>query len=137
MPLFCVAPVCTYLIDYWCLGLKDTIGERKLNDIQYKQFREMAYQGFPEGYQEIDLEQAQAIVYGAIEYAGELGLKPHRDFQQTKSHLGAWSGQPKLTFGREGKPCYMEGPYDNTTQILQTLRKNVGEENFHYLVGIG
>ncbi len=59
--------VCTYLIDYWCLGLKDTIGERKLNDIQYKQFREMADQGFPEGYQEIDLEQAQAIVYGAIE----------------------------------------------------------------------
>ncbi len=129
--------VCTYLIDYWCLGLKDTIGEEKLNDIKYKQFVEMAYQGFPEGYQEISLEQAQAIVYGAIEYAGELGLKPHRDFQQTKSHLGEWSGQPKLTFGREGKPCYMEGPYDNTTQILQTLREKVGEENFNYMVGMG
>ena len=62
-------------------------------------------------------------------------MKPHRDFQPTKSHLGAWSGQPKLTFGREGKPCYLEGPYDKTTQILPTLRKNVGEENFHDLVG--
>ncbi len=128
--------VCTYLIDYWCLGLKDTIGEEKLNDVKYKQFVEMAYQGFSEGYQEISLEQAQAIVYGAIEYAGSLGLKPHRDFQQTKSHLGAWSGEPKLTFGREGKPYYMAGPYDNTTQILQTLRKNVGEGKFHYLVGL-
>ncbi len=129
--------VCTYLIDYWCLGLKDTLGEKKLNDIKYKQFVEMAYRGFPEGYQEISLEQAQAIVYGAIEYVGELGLKPHQDFQQTKSHLGEWSGQPKLTFGREGKPCYLEGPYDNRTQILQTLREKVGEENFHYLVGLG
>ena len=125
------------MIDYWCLGLKDTIGERKLNDIQYKQFREMADQGFPEGYQEIDLEQAQAIVYGAIEYAEELGLKPHKDWQQTRSHLGGWSGEPKLTFGKEGSPYYISGPYDNTAQILQTLRKNVGEGNFHYMVGIG
>ena len=128
--------VCTYLIDYWCLGLKDTIVEKKLNDIKYKQFVEMVYENFPEGYQEISLEQAQAMVYGAVEYAGELGLKPHKDFQRTKSHLGEWSGEPKLTFGREGKPYYMAGPYDNTAQILQTLRKNVGEGNFHYLVGL-
>jgi len=128
--------VCSYLIDYWCLGLKDTRGEQKLNDIKYKQFVEMAYRGFPDGYQEITLEQAQAIVYGAIDYAAELGLKPHKDFQQTSSHLGSWNGQPKLTFGKEGKPYFISGPYDNTTQILQTLRKNVGEGNFHYMVGI-
>ena len=66
--------VCTYLIDYWCLGLKDTMGEKKLNDIKYKQFVEMPYRGFPDGYQEITLEQAQAIVYGAINYAAGLGF---------------------------------------------------------------
>ncbi len=128
--------ICSYLIDYWCLGLKDTIGERKMNDIKYRQFLDMAYQGFPDGYQEITLEQAQAIVFGAINYAAELGLKPHKDFQKTKKHLGTWNGQPKLTFGHEGKPYFIAGPYDNTTQIMQTLRKNVGEENFHYLIGL-
>ena len=128
--------ICSYLIDYWCLGLKDTIGERKMNDIKYRQFLDMAYQGFPDGYQQITLEQAQAIVFGAINYAAELGLKPHKDFQKTKQHLGTWNGQPKLTFGHEGKPYFIAGPYDNTTQIMQTLRKNVGEENFHYLIGL-
>ena len=128
--------ICSYLIDYWCLGLKDTIGERKMNDIKYRQFLDMAYQGFPDGYQEITLEQAQAIVFGAINYAAELGLKPHKDFQKTKKHLGTWNSKPKLTFGHEGKPYFIAGPYDNTTQIMQTLRKNVGEENFHYMIGL-
>ncbi|ELS02905.1 hypothetical protein Xen7305DRAFT_00026230 [Xenococcus sp. PCC 7305] len=128
--------ICSYLIDYWCLGLKDTIGERKMDDVQYRQFIEMAFQGFPEGYQEITLEQAQAIVYGAIDYAAGLGLKPHKDFQKTEKHLGTWNNQLKLTFGREGKPYFMSGPYDNTNQIMQTLTKNVGEGNFHYTIGL-
>ncbi len=46
----------------------------------------------------ITLEQAQAIVFGAIDYAADLGFKPHKDFQKTKKHLGTWNGQPKLTF---------------------------------------
>ncbi len=129
--------VSSYLVDYWCLGLKDTMGEKKLNDIKYQQFLNMVYRGFPDSYQEITLEQAQAIVYGAIDYANDLGLKPHKDFQKTKNHLGSWSGQPKLTFGRQGKPYFIEGPYDNGTQIMQTLRQNVGEGNFDYLVGLG
>ncbi len=129
--------VCTYMVDYWCLGLKDTMVEKKLNDIKYQQFLNTAYRGFPDGYQEITLEQAQAIVYGALDYAAELGFKPHKDFQKTKNHLGSWNGQPKLTFGRQGKPYFIEGPYDNGTQIMQTLRKNVGEGNFDYLIGLG
>ena len=129
--------VCTYMVDYWCLGLKDTMGEKKLNDTKYQQFLNMAYRGFPDGYCEIALEQAQAIVYGAIDYAAELGFKPHKDFQKTKNHLGSWNGQPKLTFGRQGKPYFIEGPYDNAAQIMHTLRKNVGEGNFDYLIGLG
>jgi hypothetical protein len=95
----------------------------------------MAYQGFPDGYQEITLQQAQAIVYGAVNYATELGFKPHKDFQKTENHLGTWNGQPKLTFGRQGKPYFISGPYDNSERIMQTLRQNVGEGNFDYLVG--
>ena len=129
--------VCTYMVDYWCLGLKDTIGEKKLNDIKYQQFLNMVYRGFSDGYQEITLQQAQAIVFGAIDYANKLGFKPHIDFQKTKNHLGTWNGEPQLTFGRDGKPCFIEGPYDNSDEIVRTLKMNVGEENFNYLVGLG
>ena len=128
--------LCTYLVDYWCLGLKDTMGEKKLNDIKYQQFLKMSYDRFPDGYEQISLDQAQAIVYGAIDYANKLGFEPHKDFQQTKNHLGTWCGEPKLTFGREGKPYFIQGPYDNGSEIIHTLRRTVGEGNFDYLAGL-
>lgn len=31
---------------------------------------------------------------------------------------------------------YMEGPHDDAWRIVRTLRQNVGDGNFHYLVGL-
>lgn len=129
--------VCTYLLDLWCLGVKDTLGPRKLDEMDYKKLINAAYRGFPEGTREITLEQAQALVFSAVDYAAQLGLSPHPDFEKLRSHLGEWSGEPKIQCGRNGKPFYMSGPYDNPNKIIKTLRKNVGEGNFDYLMGMG
>lgn len=126
--------VCTYLLDYWCLGLKDTIGPRKFNTQDYDYFIDQAYQGFDEAPQNITLEQAQVMVYSAIDYAEGLGFKPHRDFQKSKAHLGEWNGQGRLECGRNGKPCYFCGPYDDPNKILKTLTESVGEGNFDYVI---
>jgi hypothetical protein len=40
---------------------------------------------------------------------------------------------PKLTFGRNGKPCYFSDPYDNPQKIIQTLKKSVGEGNYEFV----
>ncbi len=126
--------VCTYLVDYWCLGVKDTIGPKNMNGNKYVEFIEQVYNYFPYGYQEITLQQAQEFVFGAINYAQALGFSPHRDFAQSRSHLGEWNGDCQLTFGRTGKPCYVSGPYDNARQIMKTLEKNVGIDNFDYII---
>lgn len=126
----------TYLIDYWCLGVKDTIPPRNCNDSQYKTLIEHSYLPFL-GYEEISLDQAQTLVWGAIAYAKTLGFEPHRDFEQSKAHLGKLTSEIGLKFGRNGKPCYVEGPYDNTKKIINTLRDSVGEGNFDYLFGMG
>ncbi|XZN96708.1 MAG: DNA-binding response regulator [Microcoleus sp.] len=126
----------TYLIDYWCLGVKDTIPPRNCNDSQYKTLIENSYSPFL-GYEEISVEQAQALVWGAIAYSKTLGFEPHRDFEQSKAHLGESTSEIGLKFGRNGKPFYVEGPYDNTTKIINTLKKSVGDGNFDYLFGIG
>jgi hypothetical protein len=68
----------------------------------------------------------------AVDYARELGFEPHPDFAGCVSHLGPWDGSD-ITFGREGKPTYIEGPYDDTAGIIRTLRRSVGDDNFHYL----
>jgi hypothetical protein len=129
--------VCTYMVDLWCLGVKDTIGPRKLDQTEYKQLMDAIYRGFPDGTQNITLEQAQALVFSAVDYAAQLGFSPHPDFEQSRPHLGEWSGEPKIECGRNGKPFYMSGPYDNPLKILKTLREKVGEGNFDYLTEVG
>jgi hypothetical protein len=126
----------SYLIDYWCLGVKDAMPPRNCNDSQYKNLIENSYSPFL-GYEEISLEQAQALVWGAIAYAKKLGFEPHRDFEQSKAHLGELTSEISLKFGHNGKPCYVEGPYDNTTKIINTLKKSVGDGNFDFLYGMG
>jgi hypothetical protein len=128
---------CTYLVDLWCLGLKDTSTPRLMSPSVYKDFLEFAYKPFTEGTTEISVELAQAIVFGSIDYAKSLGFQPHEDFEQSRSLLGEWSGTPVLTFGRDGKPCYINGPYDDPLKILKTLRETVGEENFDFILGEG
>jgi hypothetical protein len=126
--------VCTYLVDYWCLGLKDTMGPKQFNGNKYSEFIETSYTYFPDGYQEISLPQAQAIVFGAIDYAQSLGFSPHHDLAQTRQHLGEPTTEIKLNFGRSGKPFFISGPYENFRQIMDTLEKNVGAGNFDYLI---
>jgi hypothetical protein len=45
-----------------------------------------------------------------------------------------WTGPSAITFGRDGKPTYIEGPHDDPSHILRTLRRAVGHNGFHYTV---
>lgn len=129
--------ICTYLVDYWCLGVKDSIPPRQMNSSQYQDFIEHLYSCFPEGYQEISLEQAQSFVLGAVDYAANLGLSPHPDFEKSKAHLGENDRRIQIEFGRDGKPFFVSGPYDDGQKILGILNNNVGENNFEYILNIG
>ena len=125
----------SYLVDYWCLGVKNVLRPRKLNRTKYEALVKKTYSQFQQNYREITLQQAQAIIFGAVEYAQKLGLKPHRDWTTSKDHLG----QPSenllpIEFGRQGKPFYVSGPYDNSHKIVAKLRETVGEGNFDYLM---
>lgn len=127
--------VASYLVDYWCLGVKDAFGPRKLNRQKYEDLVKKAYAPFKEGTRKIALEEAQAIIFGAVEYAAQLGLKPHRDFEAAKGHLGEQlENLPSIEFGREGKPYYVSGPHDNPERIINKLRETVGEDNFDYVI---
>jgi hypothetical protein len=83
------------------------------------------------------LELAQHLVFGAVDYARGMGLEPHPDFAKCAHILGEWSGSSDIAFGRDGVPMYMQGPHDDTFAILATLRKTVGDGNFHYMARIG
>jgi hypothetical protein len=127
--------VCSYLVDYWCLGVKSTFGPRKMDARKYEAIVQQSYDRFEEDYREISLLQAQSIIFGAFDYADRLGLKSDPDFERSKIQLGQRPEQLiDIEFGQNGKPMYVNGPYDNSDKIIDTLRRSVGDGNFHYLM---
>jgi hypothetical protein len=127
--------VCEFLVDTWCLGVKNALGPKPVERRKLPSFCADAFRTYPGAPVEVPLILAQRIVFGAIGYARGLGFEPHADFAKAAGHLGEWDGVCDLGFGRDGMPMYIEGPHDDTWRIMHTLRQNVGDGNFHYLVG--
>jgi hypothetical protein len=128
--------VCEFLVDTWCLGVKNALGPKPVERRKLPSFCADAFRSYPGVPVAVPLVLAQRIVFGAIGYARGLGFEPHADFAKAVGHLGEWDGVCDLEFGRDGMPMYIEGPHDDTWRIMRTLRQNVGDGNFHYLVGL-
>jgi hypothetical protein len=102
---------------------------------KYENLVQQAFDTFEEGFREISLVQAQSIIFGAFDYADRLGLKPDPDFERSKVQLGQRPEQLiEIEFGQNGKPMYVNGPYDNPDKIVDTLRRSVGDGNFRYMM---
>lgn len=61
---------------------------------------------------------AQHLVFGAIEYARGLRFEPHPDFAACAGHLGNWEGPSAIGFGRDGRPLFVQGPYNEAAHII-------------------
>ncbi|MFI5140171.1 MAG: hypothetical protein ACHQIM_20285, partial [Sphingobacteriales bacterium] len=64
-----------YLVDLYCLGLKDAHYEFNIDPDDYEYFKENCGDA-----EECEYALAHNIIYGAIEFADDLGFKPHKDF---------------------------------------------------------
>lgn len=128
--------VCGYLVDTFCLGVKDAMGPRTMGRGELPRFLASFFGPFGDRPVKAPIELARHLIWGAVEYARGLGLRPHRDFTRAAGHLGPLAGPSAIRFGRHGKPYYMQGPYDDPDRILRVLRENVGEGNFHFTVAL-
>ena len=120
-----------YLVDMYCLGVKDV--SYYFN--QYPEaYEDLKYAG-PE-WITIDYVLAHNIIYGGIEYAEDYGFKPHKDFAIGRFILEEDDDRVELMeleFGLDGKPCYVQGPYDDPVKvknITATLERMAGKDNF-------
>lgn len=124
----------TYLIDKFCLGLKNTFARTNFSLARYREeshqlFRELHPVACPP-------ELAHQWIYASIEYAAQFGFMPQKDFAQSQYLLAPRGELPepyKLEFGRDGKPFFIAGPYDNARQILKQLEQTAGPGNFDYV----
>lgn len=85
--------LCSYLLDIWCLGVKDAIPPRTVDRIKFQEDVAALFNLFPGEPQEIPLEVAQGMIFSACEYALSLGFQPHKDFEKSRAHIGEWDEQ--------------------------------------------
>ncbi|MGH3980622.1 MAG: helix-turn-helix domain-containing protein [Pseudonocardiaceae bacterium] len=131
--------VCGYLVDVYCLGVKDTLGPRVMNERDLPAFLRNFFSGFEDARTplEVPLDLARHLVWGAVDYARQLGFEPARDFKPAAGHLGPWEETSDITFGRDGAPLYVQGPHDDPGKVFRTLSRSVGDGNYHYIATAG
>jgi len=129
--------LCSFLVDTWCLGVKNAMGPKRMGRRELEAQRHRCYAPWQSPGIPIPLELAQHLVLGAVEFARGLGFKAHRDFERARFLLGSWDGPSAITFGMDGKPHYINGPYEDPQRVLATLERAVGRRGFHYTVSMG
>lgn len=122
--------VCGFLLDTFCLGVKNTIGPEEMRGRDLPAFVRMYFMAFPAPALPAPIELAQHLVLGSVAFADALGFSPHPDFEAVRGHLGEIDGPCAITFGREGRPLYVAGPYDDPIAVMETLRAAVGCDGF-------
>ena len=121
-----------YLIDLWCLGLKDTFYRTDLTLAEYDEIVGSMDYDIP--VEKIEPALAFNMIYAAIEYAEDLGFEPAKDFKTTQYLLPEPDDFEyiEIETGLNGKPCYYPGPDDRVEAILSKLDKKVGKGNYTF-----
>jgi hypothetical protein len=70
---------CGYLVDTWCLGVKNAIGPRRMSERELEAFRDVFFKPWHSTGGPAPLELGRHLVLGAADYARALGFAPHTD----------------------------------------------------------
>ncbi len=129
----------SYLIDRACLGVKNTMAKADISLSAYEtKVRGTTFRaGTPE---ECPPELAHQMVYASIDYAAKFGFTPEKDFALSQYLLtprGELAEPYNIPFGKNGKPFFIAGPYDNAKQIIEQLEKTAGPGNYDYVMPMG
>jgi len=121
-----------YLVDIWCLGVKDTY----LTKFKSKEVFDNFYfitGSATAGLGIISYEKARNIILGSIQYAAALEFLPQGEWQITK-HMLETERPFKNTFkfGRDGKPFYCAGPYDS--KVCDNYIKKVEKHGGNWVI---
>ncbi len=123
-----------YLVDLLCLGVKNTFYYYSMDTFEYDNLvRDIKMNLDTEP---CDYVLAHNIIYGALEFAEELGIKPHKDFGVTRYILAEDDesvAYMDLEFGQDGKPMLIVREGMNAAPYIASLRKSVGEGNYEVM----
>ncbi len=127
---------CMYLVDLFCLGIKNTQYLFNIPESEYQDLKEsMEHIAF----EPISYTLAHNIVFAGLEFAEEFGFKPHKDFTSITRFILEEDTEDieliDIECGKDGKPFYVSGPYEDqakSNQIIAQLNRTAGPGNFDF-----
>lgn len=128
-----------FLIDVWCLGVKDAF-IRVSSLGEYEKFMERSRGQYE--LENLHPTCARKIVESAVDYAKKFGFPPHSDHKKAAQLFGDIDASlcpTAFVFGKNGQPFYMSGPKDTVSKsrkIVKRLRRICGDDGFHYVVNV-
>jgi hypothetical protein len=130
--------VVTFLVDRYCLGVKDVWAEvLPRSDYDAKYVRQLSKKIAAHDAAPAD---ARKLIEGAAAYARSLGFAPHPEYLRALRLFGdvdAATSQATFEFGKDGQPFFIGGPYDTPArcrQIMAILTNSCGPGKFHFAV---
>jgi hypothetical protein len=127
-----------FLLDVFCLGVKNAFFTRLVAAEYAHTLKRIFFETEPPV--PMTPSCARHLVEEAIGYARRWGLSPHEDYKlgcRVFGGIDASACTETFTFGRDGKPSYVQGPNDSrrfTEHVLQSLVRTCGQGNFTYAI---
>lgn len=114
-----------YLVDVFCLGVKDSIYKFNIDELDYEEMMEFVF----DRHEDISYEEVHNIIYGAISFAEDLGIEPDKSFNLTQYILEEDTDDIPLIeyeFGKEGEPFLIVDTRLEASKYIPLLEKATG-----------
>ena len=127
-----------FLVDVFCLGVKDVFYREMPEDSLRSRVDAM---GEHQPFREVDPALARKLINDSVAYAHGLGLAAASGYEAIEGVFGAVDAaacSESFTFGKDGKPFFVNGPNDTPSRIRSicaTLQDRCGEGGWNYMVG--
>jgi hypothetical protein len=131
--------VCGFLLDVYCLGIKDILVRRLTMDEIDFFLERMRIEG---PLVSVTPAYARKLLHDLEAWAQTIGFSPHRDYAAAEGILkdvDIAGCNDTFKFGRDGKPFYVAGPYDTPALVDQRMRqlsRHVGNGGFDYILPV-
>lgn len=123
-----------YLVDTFCLGLKDTFYKFNVSSQEYDDLLDQISIGG--NYIQVSYNEAHNLIFGAIAFAEEAGIKPSPEFALTQYLLEEDTEAVPLIeyeFGKNGKHFLVAKNNLELNTYLPLLEKNLPEEEYDFI----
>lgn len=126
-----------FLVDTFCMGVKDAGYHENMTPSDFEGYLNNYKRGM--GLEEISYNEAHNIIYGAMAFAKEGGIKPVKEFDPAGYILEEDTEDIPLieyNFGKNGKHFLVVNPDRKEMPYYHILRKNLGDD-FEFVLPYG